>query len=48
MKYKQDIKIHWLMHVAKYNKNVEDIICRNSKYIPKDWWDASVNTFKEK
>jgi len=39
---------YWLMHVAKYNKNIGDIICRNSKYIPKDWWDESVDTFKEK
>jgi len=38
----------WLMHVAKYNKNVGDIICDNNKYIPEDWWKSTNDEFQEK
>jgi len=38
----------WLMQVAKYNKNVGDIICRNSKYIPDEWWNLTNKDFMEK
>jgi len=38
----------WLMHVAKYNKNIGDIICRNSEYIPDTWWELTNKDFMEK
>jgi len=38
----------WLMHVAKYNNNIGDIICENSKYIPDNWWKLTNMDFVEK
>lgn len=38
----------WLMHISKYNPQVADIICRNSKYIPKEWWKLDSGEFMEK
>ena len=38
----------WLFHVAKYNPQVKEIIERNRKYIPEDWWKLSTDLFKEK
>ena len=38
----------WLMHVAKYNKKVMDIIMNNKEHIPESWWDYSIDFFQEK
>jgi len=38
----------WLMHVAKYNPNIMDIVERNKEYIPADWWDLDSNIFSER
>jgi len=40
-------KPQWLMHLANHNKNVSDIVCRNSKYIPNSWWAIPLETFQE-
>jgi len=37
----------WLMHVAKYNENIRNIIKRNKKYIPEDWWNLTTGDFQE-
>lgn len=41
-------KPQWLLHLGKSNNNINDIIERHKKYIPKDWWDLDLNTFLEK
>jgi len=38
----------WLMHVAKFNKSISDIVCRNDKYIPKEWWNLGMGDFHER
>jgi len=38
----------WLMHVAKYNENVRNIVQRNKENIPEDWWGLSKELFMEK
>jgi len=37
----------WLMHVAKYNEDICNIIQRNEKYIPDSWWGLSTDDFQE-
>ena len=37
----------WLLHVAHYNKNVKDVIKKNHKYIPKEWWNLTNEDFLE-
>jgi hypothetical protein len=37
----------WLMHVAKYNQEINDIIKRNKEYIPEDWWKLTSKDFQE-
>ena len=39
---------NWLMHLAKYNEDISDIICRNEKYIPDDWWKLGLEEFMER
>ena len=39
---------NWLIHMSRYNSNVADIICRNSKHIPDEWWNATNDEFMEK
>jgi len=38
----------WLMHVAKYNPEIHNIIKRNKKYIPNEWWELTNMEFQEK
>lgn len=38
----------WLMHIAKYNKNIGDLICKYNNYIPDSWWGISKETFMER
>ena len=36
---------HWIQHIARFNPNIRNIIQRNDKYIPKEWWKR--DSFKE-
>jgi hypothetical protein len=38
----------WLLHTAKYNNNINEIIKRNKDFIPNEWWDLKSNVFMEK
>ena len=37
----------WLMHIANNNKVIGDVLCRNSKCIPEDWWNLTNKEFLE-
>jgi len=37
----------WLMHVAKYNDNIKEIVKKNKKHIPEDWWNLTSDFFQE-
>jgi hypothetical protein len=37
----------WLLHIAKYNENIRNIVQRNKQFIPHDIWDMSFKTFQE-
>jgi len=37
----------WLRHVAKFNKNIDEIILRNIECIPEGWWGLDSGEFVE-
>ena len=38
----------WLFHLARYNKNISDIVERNLENIPVKWWDLNNELFIER